>query len=64
MTNDVLVGLDWAVHTHAVCIMDTAGWVLERFEVAHDRDGLADLMHPTGALGPTPAHRQWSDPRG
>jgi len=44
MSNDVFVGLDWAVHTHAVCIIDTAGAVLDRFEVAHDRDGLAELM--------------------
>lgn len=44
MSQDVFVGLDWAVHTHAVCIIDAAGAVLERFEVAHDRDGLAELM--------------------
>jgi transposase len=44
MSNDVFVGLDWAVHTHAVCLIDTAGSVLDRFEVAHDRDGLAQLM--------------------
>ena len=40
----MLVGLDWAVHTHAVCLIDAAGAVLERFEVRHDRDGLAELM--------------------
>lgn len=44
MSNDVFVGLDWAVHTHAVCVIDAAGAVLDRFEVAHDRDGLAELM--------------------
>ena len=44
MSNDVFVGLDWAVHTHAVCIIDAAGAVLDRFEVTHDRDGLAELM--------------------
>lgn len=44
MSNDVFVGLDWAVHTHAVCIIDTAGLVLDRFEITHDRDGLAELM--------------------
>ncbi len=47
MNNDacaaVFVGLDWAVHTHAVCIIDAAGSVLDRFELAHDRDGLAEL---------------------
>ena len=44
MSNDVFVGLDWAVHTHAVCVIDAAGSVLERLEVTHDRDGLAELM--------------------
>jgi len=44
MSNDVFVGLDWAVHTHAVCLIDAAGSVLERFEVTHDHNGLADLM--------------------
>ncbi len=44
MSNDVFVGLDWAVHTHAVCIIDAAGSALDRFEVTHDRDGLAELM--------------------
>lgn len=43
-SNDVFVGLDWAVHTHAVCLIDSAGSVLDRFEVTHDRDGLAQLM--------------------
>jgi transposase len=41
---DVFVGLDWAVHTHAVCIIDAAGAILDRFEIPHDRDGLAELM--------------------
>lgn len=48
MSNDtfaeVFVGLDWAVHTHAVCVIDAAGAVLDRLEVAHDRNGLAELM--------------------
>jgi transposase len=44
MSNDVFVGLDWAVHTHAVCVIDAAGAVLDRFEVTHDREGLAELM--------------------
>jgi hypothetical protein len=44
MSNEVFVGLDWAVHTHAVCLIDATGAVLDRFEVAHDRDGLAELM--------------------
>jgi transposase len=51
MSNDVFVGLDWAVHTHALCIIDTAGSVLERFEVAHDRNGLAELMRRLACRG-------------
>jgi transposase len=42
--DEVFVGLDWAVHTHAVCIIDAAGAVLDRFEIPHDRDGLAELL--------------------
>lgn len=48
---EVFAGLDWAVHTHAVCIIDTAGGVLERFEVAHDRDGLTELMRRLARFG-------------
>ena len=44
MSNHVFVGLDWAVHTHAVCVIDAAGAVLDRLEVTHDRDGLTTLM--------------------
>jgi transposase len=55
MSNDasphVFVGLDWAVHSHAVCLIDAAGAVLERFEVAHDRDGLAELMRRLARWG-------------
>ena len=51
MSKDVFVGLDWAVHTHAVCIIDTTGSVLDRFEVAHDRDGLAELMRRLARWG-------------
>jgi hypothetical protein len=41
---EVFVGLDWAACTHAVCLIDAAGSVLDRFEAAHDRDGLTELM--------------------
>ena len=37
-------GLDWASQTHAVCIIDAHGSVCERFEIAHDGAGLADLL--------------------
>lgn len=51
MSSDVLVGLDWAVHAHAVCVIDAAGKVLERFEVVHNRDGLAELLRRLARFG-------------
>jgi transposase len=51
MSNAVFVGLDWAVHTHAICVIDAAGSVLDRFEVAHDHDGLAELMRRLARWG-------------
>jgi transposase len=51
MSSDFFVGLDWAVHTHAVCVIDAAGAVLERFEIAHDRQGLAELMRRLARFG-------------
>lgn len=44
MSTDVFCGLDWASTVHAVCVIDAAGRVRERFEVSHDREGLADLL--------------------
>jgi transposase len=35
-----------------VCIVDPSGKVLDRFAVAHDRDGLADLIARLGRHGP------------
>lgn len=52
MSSEVFAGLDWAVHTHAVCLIDTAGAVLERFEVTHDRDGLSELLRRLARYGP------------
>jgi len=51
MSSTVFVGLDWAVHTHAVCVIDAAGKVLDRFEVAHTREGLAQLLHRLARFG-------------
>jgi transposase len=36
-------GLDWASQTHAVCVIDEHGSVLERLDVDHDAAGLAEL---------------------
>ncbi len=51
ISTDVFAGLDWAVHTHAVCIIDTSGTVRDRFEIAHDRQGLAELMRRLARFG-------------
>ena len=51
MSSEVFAGLDWAVQTHAVCVIDGAGAVLERFEIAHDREGLAELMRRLARFG-------------
>lgn len=39
----LFAGLDWASQTHAVCVIDEHGSVLERLDVAHDCAGLAEL---------------------
>jgi len=36
-------GIDWATRSHAVCVIDETGAVLERFEVEHDAAGLSTL---------------------
>ena len=51
MNTDVFCGLDWATRIHAVCVIDTAGCVLERFEIEHDRDGLAELLRRLARFG-------------
>jgi len=37
-------GLDWASETHAICIVDGRGTVCESFTIAHDANGLSDLL--------------------
>lgn len=40
----VCAGIDWADADHAVCVVDLAGRVKDRFAVAHDRAGIAGLI--------------------
>ena len=51
MSSEFFAGLDWAVHTHAVCVIDTTGAVRDRFEITHDREGLAELMRRLARFG-------------
>jgi transposase len=43
-------GLDWAAEVHAVCVMDHAGKILDRFTIAHTADGIAMLIRRLGKL--------------
>jgi len=38
-------GVDWAIDTHAVCVVDGQGRVIVEFDVAHTADGLVELCH-------------------
>jgi transposase len=49
--SEVFAGLDWATQVHSVCIINGSGAVLERFEVAHDRDGIAELLRRLARYG-------------
>lgn len=40
----VFVGVDWGCGSHAVCVIDAKGQVLDRLEAGHDREGLAALI--------------------
>ena len=47
---DVFAGLDWASRLHAVCVIDERGTVCKQWEVAHDADGLRELLRQLHAL--------------
>ncbi|MGR6318981.1 transposase [Micromonospora soli] len=38
-----VAGIDWASQVHAVCVVDCAGVVTERFEVVHEAKALAAM---------------------
>ena len=50
-SNDVFTGLDWAVHAHAVCVIDAAGAVHDRFDITLDCAGLVELMRRLAHFG-------------
>jgi transposase len=39
----LFAGLDWGGSSHAVCVVDEAGKIVDRFEPTHDAEGLAQL---------------------
>jgi transposase len=42
-TTTCFAGVDWASATHAICVVDAEGTIVERFEVAHSARGLGEL---------------------
>jgi transposase len=40
----VTAGIDWASEVHAVCVVDTAGKVADRFDAEHAAAGLKDMV--------------------
>lgn len=46
------VGLDWAQHEHAVCILDKRGGTVERVTVAHTAVGLTELGERLRKIAP------------
>jgi transposase len=48
----LFAGLDWGGASHAVCIVDEAGRVVDRFEPNHDAEGLSQLRARLAQHGP------------
>ncbi len=40
----VCAGIDWATADHAVCMVDMAGRVTDRFSAAHDKAGITTII--------------------
>jgi hypothetical protein len=47
----VTAGIDWATADHAACVVDSAGRVLGRISVVHDRAGIRKLVSALRAAG-------------
>jgi transposase len=47
-------GIDWAGRSHAVCVVDEAGEVVDAFSVPHTRAGLTGLVERLGRLAGEP----------
>jgi hypothetical protein len=41
----MFVGIDWATGSHAVCVEDATGRVVDRFAVHHSAVGFEQLVH-------------------
>lgn len=40
----MFIGIDWAAETHAICVEDEAGRVVERFTIEHSAEGFERLV--------------------
>ena len=49
--NVLWAGVDWADESHQVCVVDTAGKVVEAFAIDHQAEALAGLPHRLRTLG-------------
>jgi transposase len=47
----LFAGIDWAAEAHAVCVLDAAGKVVDRFTIAHSAEGLGRLVRRLAGLG-------------
>ena len=52
--SNYFAGLDWASKTHALCVIDVQGSVVERIEIGHDALGLGELQRRLRRLGSPP----------
>ncbi|WP_343954779.1 IS110 family transposase, partial [Tsukamurella spumae] len=50
----VFVGIDWASHDHAVCVLDQSGRQLAAFTIEHTADGIAALVRRLAKYTPDP----------
>ena len=47
----LFTGIDWAAEAHAVCVIDPAGELADRFTVTHSAEGLSQLVRRLARLG-------------
>jgi transposase len=47
----VTAGVDWATADHVACVVDSAGKVISRISIAHDRAGIRKLVSSLRAAG-------------
>ena len=52
--SNYFAGLDWASKTHALCVIDERGGVVERFDIDHDAGGLTELRRRLRRFGSPP----------